>query len=276
MENKLLKPKYDVVFQALFQSNKENITESLISDILGEKIKIIEIKSDESLIREYPEEKLGRLDLKTKFEDGTICQIEMQLADEKNTIKRILYYWSRTYCSQIKRGEGYKSLKKTIGIIITDYEIKELKGIEELGTKWQIMETNRGKRILTEDLELRIIEIPKAKRIIEKDEENKIAQWMIFFDNPNTEGVEKIMKKNKEVKKARDVLYVMSEDEKLQRLAFLKERAIMEEQSAIETAREDGELKAKRDIAKKLKDMNIKIEEIEKATGLTKEEIMKL
>ena len=37
-ENKeLLKPKYDIVFQALFQDNKENITQSFISDILGEK-----------------------------------------------------------------------------------------------------------------------------------------------------------------------------------------------------------------------------------------------
>ena len=36
----LLKPRYDVVFQALFQGNNENITESLISDILGEKVEI--------------------------------------------------------------------------------------------------------------------------------------------------------------------------------------------------------------------------------------------
>ena len=51
MENKkeLLKPKYDVVFQALFQNNKDNITEDLISDILGERVKIIEIKADDTL-----------------------------------------------------------------------------------------------------------------------------------------------------------------------------------------------------------------------------------
>ena len=47
---RLLKPKYDIVFQALFQENKENITESLISDILGEKIEIIDIKADDTLI----------------------------------------------------------------------------------------------------------------------------------------------------------------------------------------------------------------------------------
>ena len=49
------------------------------------------------------------------------------------------------------------------------------------------------------------------------------------MDNPNTERVDEIVKENEEVKKARDVLYVMSEDEKLKRLAFLKERYSQDE-----------------------------------------------
>ena len=77
---------------------------------------------------------------------------------------------------------------------------------------------------MTKDLELHIIELPKAKRILEKDEKNRIAQWMEFIDNPNTEKVEKIVKENKEVEKAKSVLYVMSEDEELERRAFLEEK----------------------------------------------------
>ena len=224
MSKELLKPKYDVVFQALFQENKDNITGSLISDIIGEKIEIIEIKTESSLERKYPNSKTGRLDLKAKLKNGNICQIEIQLIDNKNTIKRLLYYWSRTYSEQIKRGDKYNELKKTIGIIITNYELEELKEIEELDTKWQIKDNKKGKRILTEDLELHIIELPKAKRILEKDEKNRIAQWMTFIDNPNTERVDKIVKENKEVKKAKSVLDVMSKDEELERLAFLEEK----------------------------------------------------
>ena len=98
----LLKPRYDIVFQALFQGNKDNITQGLISDILGEPIEIIDIKAGNTLLKKYPNDKAGRLDLKTKFKDGTICQIEMQMTDEHNTIKRILYYWSRSYAEQLK------------------------------------------------------------------------------------------------------------------------------------------------------------------------------
>ena len=249
-----------------------------------EPIEIIDIKADDTIIREYPGEKSGRLDLKTKFKDGTICQIEMQMSDDKNIVKRILYYWSRTYSKQLKKGELYRDLKKTIGIIITNYEVKELEEIEELDSKWQIKCDKNDKKILTEDLELRIIEIPKAEKILNKDKYNKIAQWLLFLDNPNSERVEEVMKENEEVKKANTILYQMSEDEKLQRLAELREKWDLDERSALRSAREEGIEKgieegkenAKIEIAKKLKEMNFKIEDIEKATGLTKEEIEKI
>ena len=286
MENKkieLLKPKYDVVFQALFGSNKENITQSFISDILGKPIEIIDIKTDESILKQFPREKAGRLDLKTKFKDGTICQIEMQMTDEKNTIKRLLYYWSKSYSKQLKMGSDYKDTHKTIGIIITNYEVEELKGIEDLDTKWQIMETKRGQRLLTDDLELRIIELSKDENILQKDKYNKIAQWLMFLDNPNTERVDEIVKQNEEVKKAKSVLYEMSEDEKLQRLAELREKWDIDERSALSSARdegikqgieqgiEQGTEKTKLEIAKKMKDEKLNIEIIVKMTGLSKE-----
>ena len=146
------------------------------------------------------------------------------------------------------------------------------------------METEEGKKILTNKLELYIIEIPKANRILEKESNNKIAQWVSFIDNPNTERVEKIVEENKEVKKAREVLYGKSKDEELERLAFLKERTIMEENTMRENAREEGlregekrgERISKLEIAKKMKEDKISIEQIQKFTGLTTEEIAQL
>ena len=215
------------------------------------------------------------------------------MIDDKDTIKRILYYWSKTYSKQLKRGEHYKDLKKTIGIVITNYEIKELKGIEELDTKWQIISDKNDNIILTEDLELRIIEIPKAEKILEKDKYNRIAQWLMFLDNPNTERVEEIMKENEEVKKANNVLYEMSEDEKLQRLAELREKWDLDERSArqnaidegleegikrglevgIEKGLKEGRKEGIKEITKKLKEMNMSVEDIQKVTGLNKREI---
>ncbi len=208
----------------------------------------------------------------------------MQMSGDSNIIKRILYYWAKTYSKQLKSGGKYQELKKTIGILISDFEIKELEGIEELDTKWQIIETKKGKKVLTEDLELHIIEIPKAKRVLAKESNNRIAQWLVFLDNPNTERVEEIMKENEDVKKAKEVLSEMSEDEELQMLAELHEKWDLDERSAlasakdegIEEGRQEGERNKSLEIAKKLKKMNMKIEDIEIATGITKEEIKKL
>ena len=145
------------------------------------------------------------------------------------------------------------------------------------------------KRLLTEDLELRIIEIPKAERILERDRYNRIAQWLMFLDNPNTERVEEIMKENEEVKKANSVLHKMSEDEKLQRLAELREKWDLDERSARQNAIDEGLEEGRRlgleqglkegleqgkiEIAKKLKQKGMSVEEIIEITGLTKEEI---
>ena len=129
---------------------------------------------------------------------------------------------------------------------------------------------------MTEDLELHIIEIPKAEKTLKKDKYNKIAQWLLFLDNPNTERVEEIMKENEEVKKANTVLYEMSEDEKLQRLAELREKWDLDERSALGHAKDEGIEEAKTEIAKKMKNKGIDLDIIIEMTGLTKEEIEKL
>ena len=131
----------------------------------------------------------------------------------------------------------------------------------------------KGRKILTEDLELRIIEIPKAKRILEKEGNNRIAQWLAFIDNPNDKGVKKIMEENEEVKKAESVLHEMSEDEKLQRLAELREKWELDERSARIASEDIGKQEEKRRIAKKMKEEKIDVNQIVKITGLTKEEV---
>ena len=75
------------------------------------------------------------------------------------------------------------------------------------------------------------------------------------------------------IKKAKEVLDEISEDEHEQYLAHLREKYIFERQG-IEEAGFDKGAKAKQiEIAKKMKENNIEIEIITKCTGLTKEDI---
>ena len=195
-ENKkrdLLIPKNDVVFHALFREDNKEILEDLISAIVGEKVKVETTDKNRFVEIRSSEEKMGIMDLRAELKGGMQCTIEIQLKREKYENERILYYWANAYIRQGQRGNEYEKLRKTISIVILDHEIEEMRGIEKLGTKWQIRDNKSGKRILTDRLEIIIIELPKARRLYKKDKENEIGQWMMFIDNPNKEEVVQIM-----------------------------------------------------------------------------------
>lgn len=280
-KKELLKPKIDVVFHSLFRQGNEDITKAVITAVTKEKIEKIDLNNDRYIIGKYPEEKLGILDLRATLNDGIICNIEVQLANNEYTAERFLYYWSRIYSGQLLKGSDYTKLNKVIGIIILDYNFEKLREIESMHTKWQIKETLTGQEIILTDLfELHIIEIPKAKKILEQDTTNELAQWMMFFNNPNEKEVEKIMEENKEIKRAMDELKELSQDEELRRIAELKEKAILDEKMAriglTQAGKREGAKEAKIEIAKKLLKMNYSIEEIMNITELTSNEIISL
>ena len=80
------------------------------------------------------------------------------------------------------------------------------------------------------------------------------------------------MEENKELKEAKEKLDKITEDERMQQLAWWREKAIYEENTRINSSYKRGI----RDTAKKMKKKNISIETIVEITGLTKEEIEKL
>ena len=137
-------------------------------------------------------------------------------------------------------------------------------------TKWNIREETYGKIILTDVLELYIVNLSK----IEKYSENRLLDtWVKFISNLEDLNMENA---DEQIKKAKEVLDEISEDEHEQYLAHLREKYIFERQG-IEEAGFDKGAKAKQiEIAKNLKQNKIDIEIIMKCTGLTKEEIEKL
>ena len=195
------------------------------------------------------------------------CNVEIQLQPQQYENERILYYWSDNYIRQLKRGDIFGELKKTISIVILDHEIEALKGMEKLGVKWQIRDDQSGKKVLTDRLEISIIELPKAKRIYEKDKKNRIGQWMMFLDNPNKEEVVQIMGENEHIRKAIDELEQVSGDEKLRRIAELREKAIRDEHAIYEGGIKKGEKNKQKEIAQKLKEEKVPIEIIIRTAG---------
>lgn len=277
-ENKrgILSPKIDVVFQILFgEVGSEKITKDLLNSMLDEKVEDVQLNENIVLRREIPEGKMGIVDVIAKVNNNEYCNIEMQLAPQAHIIKRILYYWARQYTREIKRGERYSKLKRTIVILIANFEIKELYEVD-FHSKWQIKESKKGEIILTDDLELHIIEVPKMykKEINEKDK--KLQEWLCFLENPESEEVQVYMNKNENIKEASYKLKEMSEDERLIRLAELREKAILDEREAEDTGYIRGKKEGIIEIIKNMVESGMKIEEISKITKLSELEIKEL
>ena len=130
------------------------------------------------------DDKVGILDIKAKIDNTTNIDIEMQVTDHKNIEKRILFYLSKMYTKTIKKSQDYNSLEKCIAILISNYNIDIIKNIPKYITKWNIREEEYQKIVLTDVMEIYIIEINKFKDYKEKSNHNSLNSWIEFIESP--------------------------------------------------------------------------------------------
>ena len=239
-KNSLLKPKNDVVFQNLFSKKNEKITKAFVEALLEEKIENILINEEKELIREHPEDKLGILDLEVDVNGKEKVDIEIQLIKKEQFVERLIFYFSKLYVNQIKKGNMYRDSKGVVIIAIIDYELELTKKINKMETKWKLREDENAQIILTDKIEIRIIELKKIMKEYIKNKQSTKNQWIMFLNNPEDKEVEGIMKENEEVKEAVVEVRKMSEDEKMRRLADLREKAIRDEAACYDAGVSDG------------------------------------
>lgn len=132
----LLDPKNDYVFKRIFgRTGNEEITKQLLDTIIKEEINEITVDENPILEKDLLDDKLGIIDIHAKINKEIDVDIEMQIVDKHNAEKRIMFYWSMLYTKQIKAGEDYTKLNKTIAVLIVDYELENLKKIPKSFTK---------------------------------------------------------------------------------------------------------------------------------------------
>ena len=272
--NKLLKVTNDYVFKRIFgKKGNEDITIGFLETITGIRYDKISLEDTPILERELIESKMGVLDVKVVANKIIDIDIEMQVLKNENEAERILWYWAKMYSASIKRGEGYENTNKAICILIADFCLENLNSIPKYHTKWQIREEDFGNVILTEKLEIHIIELEKLENMNEKDK--RLAHWCKFIKSP--EKVEdSIMNENGDIKKAKEELDKMSQDENERRLAEIRERAILFENTLRNNGYKKGREESKLEIAKNMLNKNYTIEQIHEVTGLTIEKIKEL
>lgn len=120
-DNFIMLPTVDICFKGLM--NNPKVRKGFIAALL-------EIAPDEIcrttllptiLRQDYPDDKLGILDVRVMIEDGTQIDMEMQVTSFTYWDARILFYLSKIFAEQLKAGEPYANLKKCIHVSILDF-----------------------------------------------------------------------------------------------------------------------------------------------------------
>ncbi|WP_160361186.1 Rpn family recombination-promoting nuclease/putative transposase [Clostridium chromiireducens] len=245
---KLLDPKNDLVFQKLFGMKKhKHILIAFLNAVLRlnglEKIKDVSFEEKQLDVTLLTSEKLSILDLHVVTETSININVEIQLVNQYNMIKRTIFYLSKMILSQLKKGEDYSSLSRTITINILNFSYLE----EENFINNYIYHNKITKKILSDLCEIIFIELPKFNNA-HKDYNDKLHKWLTFLANPSGEEIQDMAKTDSEIKEAMNVLYNISSDEELRRLIDLRELAIMDEQNRLNGAKKEGIEQGKADI----------------------------
>ena len=296
----LLKLTNDYVFKSNFgYKGRENTTRVLLKDIFRKDIKIVELDNNTITEKEINDDKIGIMDVKAIIDNSTVCDIEMQVVRQKDIIQRILFYWSKIFSKEVKAGESYSQAKKTICILIANFELNNLQDIKKYISRWNLREEEFTKKVLTNMIDIYIIELPKVEKYGEIKGYKNLNLWVKFINNPEVFEMKEEYKEDKDLKEtvdaiieARKNLEKLSENEHACYLADLREKYILDQNSLLETGYsegleagleqgkkegiEQGKAEQQKEIAKKMLDKNIPIDTIVEVTGLSKEEIEKL
>lgn len=275
----LLDPKMDFIFKKIFgsESNK-NILISFLNATLKSRDEIKEVILENTDIeKNFIEDKFSRLDIKATTNKGEKINIEIQLRNEKNMIKRTLYYWSKMYEEQLSEGRNYSSLNRTVCINILNFDYLENNKFHSM---FRLKDVDTDKE-LTDVMEIHFIEIPKLAD--DSQEKSMLAAWVEFLKNPESEKVRTLETDIKAIKDAKDELVKISADKKQRAMYEMRQKTLHDEANAlysaekkgIEKGKLEGKKEAKLELARNLLDI-LDEEIIALKTSLSIEEVKKL
>ena len=94
--------------------------------------------------------------------------------------------------------------------------------------------------ILKKEIEISIISLKRIEEAYKEDKDNKKIQWMMFFNNPNSEEVEEIMERNKAINDAQIIIHKMTPEESKRAREWREEKLKLEKYDIYEAGKDDG------------------------------------
>jgi predicted transposase/invertase (TIGR01784 family) len=217
--------------------------------------------------KDSPRDKQSIFDIQARTTEGKLINVEMQLFNKYDNEKRTLYYWSKQYEGQLKEGQSYKQLRKCVTINILNFTILP----NDLYHSVFHLREDRSGITLIDDIEIHILELSKlsAQNI---PQEGGLLNWLLFLKSEDTTNWEVLKVNEPTLGKAMTALEYLSQDAEARRLYEMRQKALHDEASMLEGAREEGKI----EVARNMLQLGLDVSIIVKATGLPLAELEKL
>ena len=281
-------PLNDYLFLKLMgEEGDEEQCLAFLNAVLGSKslkpVALVKILENKTFVADVIGDKSSILDVRVETDKGEKINIEVQLKDLHNMERRTLWYWGREYTKGISAGKNYNDLSKVITINIVNYDNIKL---EDFHTCFHLWEDEHHEYLLTDVLEIHFINMVKFRKLKSKDIRNKpLERWLSFFDiSTPEEELKEIIKMDSAINKTQERLDFITQDKEVLREYHLREMALMDWNTGIDTATEkgiekgivQGAMQKQIEIARNLLGEGLSIELIHKTTGLDIETIQSL
>ena len=274
MSKQIVPISFDPVFTGIFNDeNNIDIVENFLSVYLNiplEKIKgHVSIKSRKIESKPKKERKKD-VDLVLDI-DGKKLNIEMNNKFQTPIADRNVVFICRIHGGQLKVGDNkYTNIKESLQINLNSEKINDDSLVESYCFR------NEKGKILSKKIRIDVVDIEKAKEFKYNKSEEKLARWLRAFISISIEDLEKelgddLMEKESKEKLIEEVKNY-SEDEEIYDMYKYHSKQELIQNSLIDEARLEGI----EEVAKNLLSMNMSIQDISKATGLSIDDINNL
>jgi predicted transposase/invertase (TIGR01784 family) len=196
----------------------------------------------------------------------------------KNFINKYTYYGTDLHAAQLAKGKKYSELLRTYQVTFCSYTVlpKRPDFVNRATLRFPDGEQ------LTDQLNVIVIEMSKLGNALKKSVSalTPLEMWSIFFqfaeNSEYRDFINRIISEREEVAMASALLMEISRDEQEQ--ARFRSRRIFETdlESNMLSAKEDGEMRKTIELAQKMKNRGISVEDIAEITGLTVDDILRL
>jgi len=269
----------DIVFKYVFGHEKnERILRALLNALLGLEggMRIVGLSFlNPANLKEYLEDKHSFLDVKAQDSNGKRYNIEMQVRAESSYIKRVIYYHDRLFTEQLKEGDPFRNLEKTLTISILNFVLLEHEN--ELHNTYRYGNIITGSE-LTDIKELHFVELPKFRKEKPRQLMTRFEKWLYILKygekyTSNPHNLPETLKAEEEIVMAIRKMREATKDDMVRALMESRQMTLHIEAERIYEAEQRGKIEGRLEVARKMKDNGTDTETIMKLTDLSCEEI---